>query len=64
MQTVSRAKFIDDLVKMYDIEEYEQLRAVHKIIDMVIGKGVDDISVVASSKIIAQTDKLFKMRNK
>lgn len=63
MQIISRAKFIDDLVVMYDIEEYEQLEKIHKIIDSVIGKDADDISVAASSKIMVQTDKLFKMRH-
>lgn len=62
MQIISRAKFIDDLVVMYDIEEYKQLEKIHKIIDSVIGKDADDISVAASSRIMMQTDKLFKMR--
>ncbi len=62
MPDVSRAKLIDDLVVMYDITKYQQLEKVHAIIDGVIGKGNDAISVQSSGKIIAQMDQSFNMR--
>jgi hypothetical protein len=64
MQIISRAKLIDELVMMYDIAAYGQLAEIHKIIDSIVGKGVDEIAVKDTSKIIAKTDKLFKMRAK
>lgn len=59
---MTRANFIDRLVKMYEIKTYDDLTKVNHLIDQAVGAGKNDIMATLQAEILEGMNQNFTMR--
>lgn len=59
---MTRANFIDRLVKMYEIQSYDDLAKINQLIDQVAGQGKNDILATMQVEILNGMNQDFVLR--
>lgn len=59
---MTRANFIDRLVKMYEIQNYDDLAKINQLIDQVAGHGKNDILATMQAEILKGMNQNFILR--